>query len=54
MTEITFDVSESHANRFEELCETMDVDAEAEFADLLMQSIDETYRNQLRQNGSDR
>lgn len=46
MTEITFNVTESHAERYRELSDQMDVDVGAEFSQLLMKSIDETYRQE--------
>lgn len=49
MTEITVPVTESHRDRFDELCESMDVDVEAEIAQLVMRSIDETYRQEATQ-----
>jgi len=47
MTEITLDVTDSHADRLAELRETMDADVDAELAALLMRSIDETYRQEM-------
>lgn len=47
MVDITLDVTESHANRLDELRDGMEgVDVDAELANLVMESIDQTYRQE--------